>query len=669
MTATDRVTLVGGAAVALTVAALGGVVALGVLEVASAIRAGYAVIAAVVALALYVLTRGDGTPAGSPPITAAQTAKLVVVLGAVAVAVTAWTGNRLAALLVVLPAGYLLVGTQVRHDGAPVPTLVATTVLFAVPPISKHLTTGFYFGGTDTFAHVDSLNRLFAAGYTTVLPHGYDFFPGFHLFVGAASLLGGLSPYDALVWVGIGVSALLVPTMYLVATRLFEGTRLALGVALAVTAVEWVGYHAVYFFPQTLAVVLLGVGFYVATSLSTAGTTRRYRRYGAYTLGLVVVLVSVHHLTYVVALVPVGAVAAVTYAVPFVAGRVDHPALQPLADARRRLRFRWSFPVVVVAAAVVSYLVFSGSIIVYGIFGLAFGIGREVAGSGAFSTFLYGVTVPPDTAERALSWFARPTGIYYSLFGAVALVGLYEMLAAGRRYAHRGPLLAVAVGTVPLFLPLPVQIPQVERITVVVVLFAVLPLGIGIARTLGGFGPRAGRTAAVVGLVLVATLGTAGALTTLTADDIEAVDVPDRDVQTAMSDREYAATVETATFIDRYGTQPAASDQITARAFASAPFAGSDQLVRQQQGLRAGPDGLSAPTGYLVVRDSWADSVVPVASGRGLLSSEVAFFAVSESRYRTETARHSVVYSAGETRVIYDGERYDGLFGEGGDSR
>ncbi|MFC6974693.1 hypothetical protein ACFQL1_08355 [Halomicroarcula sp. GCM10025709] len=500
MTGADRVALFGGFVVVLTVAGLGGALALGVLDTAPAIRAGYAVVGTLLALGVYAVTRGDATPDGEPPVTAGQTAKILLVLGGLAVAATAWTGDRLVPLLGLLPAGYLLVATQVRHDGAPAPTLAATVVLFAVPPITKALTTGFYFGGTDTFAHVDSLNRLFAAGYTTVLPHGYDFFPGFHLFVGAASLLGGLSPYDAIVAAGIGVSALLVPTMYLVATRLFADGRVALGVALAVTAVEWVGYHTVYFFPQTLAVVLLGVGFYVTTSLSTAGTTRRYRQYGAYALGLVVVLVFVHHLTYVVALAPVGAVAAATYAAPALAGRAGG-TLGALSTARDRLRFRWSFPVVVGATAVVSYLVFSGSIIVYGIFGLAFNIGREVAGSGAFSTFFYGVAVPVDTAARALSWFARPTGIYYSVFGAVALVGLYEALASGRRYADRAPLLAVAVGTVPLFLPLPVQIPQVERITVVVVLFAVFPLGIGIARALGSGGTRAGRIGVVVGLL------------------------------------------------------------------------------------------------------------------------------------------------------------------------
>ena len=665
MSARDRVTLLGIGVVLATVAALGGAATLELLAPAAAVRAGYAVVGTVVGLGLYALTRGAGTTDGTATLSAGRTAKVVVALGALAVAATAWTGGRLLPLLGVLPVGYLLVAAQIRHDGAPAPTLLATAVLFAVPPLTKYLTTGFYFGGTDTFAHVDSINRLLSANYTTVLPHGYDFFPGFHLFVGAGSLLGGLTPYDALVLVGVGVSTLLVPTMYLVTTRLFGDTRTALGVALATTAIEWVGYHAVYFFPQTLAVVLLGVGFYVTASLPRAETNRQYHRYGVYALGLVAVLVLVHHLTYVVALAPGGAVAVATALSAAVGRRLDHPVGERLADAGARLRFRWSFPVVVGVTAVVSYLVFSDSIIVYGIFGLAFGIGRDVAGSGGFSTFLYGVSVPADSVARALSWFARPTGLYYSLFGAVALAGLYEVLSDGRRYAGQAALLAVGVGTVVVFLPLPVQIPQLERITVVVVLFAAFPLGIGIARAVRQSPTRAGRAAGVAALLLVATFGTAGALTTLTGDDITAVDVPDRDLQTAMSDEEYAGTVATARFLDRYGTDVAASDQITDRAFASVPVAGSDGLIRQRRGLRTEPAGLAAPAGTLVVRERWTDSLVPVAADRGLLSNELTFFTVSQARYRAGTASHSVVYATDETRVLYSGDEYGGLFGDG----
>lgn len=658
-----RTTLVGVTVLVATTVALAALVRLDALALTSAIRAGYAPLAALVALLVYVLTPREPA-AGTALLSAGQTAKLVVLLGGLCIAATAWTGDRLLPLVCVLPVAYLLIADQIRYGGDPVPTVFATVVVFVVPAVTKYLTTDVYFGGSDTFAHVDAVYRLLDAGYTTVLPHGYDFFPSFHLYVGSGVLLGGLTPYDALVLLGIGVAATLVPTMYLVAAHLFEDERLPLAVALAVTAVEWVGYHALYFFPQMLAVVLVAVGFSVVVSLPTAGTTRRYRRYGAYALGLVALLVFVHHLTYVVLVAPLAVAAVIALVVPRLATRLDGPSATALSEVRSLLRFRWNFPAVVGLVAVTSYLTYSGSAIAAGIFDLGFDIAREVATSATTSTFSYGVTPRVDTLSRAVEWLWTPTGLYSVLFGTVALVGLYDILGRWRRYAGHVALLTVGVGSIPVFLPLPIAVPQLARISVVLTLVAVFPLGVGLARLLHASRTPSGRAVGVAALVLLSTFGTAGALTTLTADDVRALDTVDRTIERDMSDREFAAVVQTTRFLSQYGTEPASTDRITDRAFDASPVVDSHRLTRRGRGLETRADGLAAPPGTVVVRDSWPDHVVLVATDAGLLSDDLTFFTVSRQRYRTGVGTHSVVYAAGESRVLYSADGYSGLFGD-----
>ena len=659
MTGRDRVVLVAVGIVAAVVATIAAVSYLGVIATPTAIRTGFAVAAAAIGLGTYLGTRDitvDDLP-DTPAVSATRTAKLVVAGGGIAVATTAWTGDRLLPLLAFLPVGYLLVAEQVRHGGAPGPTLLATVTLFVTPVYTKYLTTGFYFGGTDTFAHVDGLNRLLSVGFSSALPHGYDYFPGFHFFVGSVSLFGGLTPYDAIVLTGIAVLAVLVPVAYLLVTRVLDSTRLGLAAALGVTVFEYVGYHALYFFPQALAFVLVVVAGYAMVSLPGAPTTRRFQRYVAYSVGMVFVLVSIHHLTYVLLVVPLAGVAVVSSAGASVVRRLDVPDLADLTDVR--VRFRWAFPAVFGMAVLIAYLVYSPSLILFGIAGFAYALttGLVAVGDGV-SVFFYGAAPIADSAARGLTWLRTPTGIYYSVLGGILLAGLYECLSSLDRYVRYTGVLVVSFAAVPLFFPLPVEVPQLERFVFTLTAFVLFPLGIGIARTLKTSPEH--RRYAVVALVLVATLGTTGAFTQLTADDIGAVYLDERDTQSEMSHEEYAAVVDTAAFLETHGRAPATSDYVTRRSVESATFPSP-----MDDGLRTDADGLSAPPGYLVVRSSWTDHTVPVITGDGLLETRETWFSVSESRLDAELAERNVVHSAGETYVLYDRDGYERVFDEG----
>lgn len=656
----DPVAALAVAAVLAGTGAMAVLAALGVFPIPAAVRTGFTAAAAAIALAVYLATRGRrGEPTEPPddlPATRAghRQLKVVLSLGALALVATRLTDGRLLPLAVFLPVGYLLVADRIRRGRPRGSVLGSVTTLFAVPILAKYDATGFYFGGTDTFAHVDGLNRLAATGTIAALPHGYDYFPVFHLLTGAVSTLGRLRPYDAILSTGTVVFVMLVPAVYLLTDRLFDDRRLALAAALAMTAVDLVAYHALYFFPQALAVALVVVGFYAAASLPATRTTRRRRRYSAYLVGLVCLLAITHHLTYVFLLGPVLVVGAVLAITPTVLSRADGVTAAP---SREVFRFRWSFPVVFSFFVIATYLVFSPTSILFDIAASAEQVvGAVLEGGESPPVHLYGVEPVVDSVGRSLRWLALPTGVYYTTLTAVALVGFYEILSSFDRYADRAAVLVVGIGVTPLFVPLPMAIPQVERVLLVLAFFLAVPLGVGIVRTVGP--SSIDRRYAVVALVLVAALGTSAAFTTLAADDIDDVYFDEPDPETTMSEREYAAIETTALFVDDHTTGPVASDYVTHRAVDSTATSAS-----VADDLRAGPDGLSTPSERTVVREAWTDHSVLVGAGSSFLAPDRSWFGVSQSRFDRAIAERTVVHDSGGTYVLADPDGFDGVFG------
>ncbi|WP_114576066.1 hypothetical protein [Saliphagus sp. LR7] len=649
-------------ALAVVLAGAGGTAALaaiGAFPIPPAVRTGFTVVGAAIALGVYLATR-RGESAGETPADASairdghRRLKVVLALGALALTATVLTDDRLLPLAVFLPVGYLLTVDLIRRGGPTGSALGSIAVLFAVPVLAKYHTTGFYFGGTDTFAHVNALNRLAATGTIASLPYGYDYFPGFHLLAGAVSMLGHLRPYDAVLSTGTVVFVALVPTVYLLATRLFDDRRLGLAAALAVTAVDLVAYHALYFFPQALAIALVVVGFHAAASLPATRTARRRRGYSVYLVGLVCLLAITHHLTYVFLLGPVLVAGAVVALSPSLLSRTEG---ESAASPRELFRFRRSFPVVFGVLVIATYLVFSPATVLFDIASSASLVVTEVfAGGESAPVYLYGVDPVVDSVGRSLQWLALPTGVYYTLVTAVALVGFYEVLSSLDRYAHRAGVLVVGIAATPLFVPLPLAIPQVERVLLVLAFFLVFPLGIGIVRTLGR--PQVDRRYAALAVVLVAALGTSAAFTTLAADDIDEVYFDEPDAQTTMSEREYAAIETTARFVDDHTTGPVASDYVTHRAVDSTATSAA-----VTDGLRAGPDGLSTSSERAVVRSAWTDHSVLVGAGNSFLAPDRSWFGVSRDRFDRAIAERTVVHDGGGTYVLADPDGFDGVFG------
>jgi hypothetical protein len=605
------------------------------------VRAGFTVVGAVVALFLFGVSQGD-TSHDPRPIPPGIATKVVLACAGGAVIAAAQLNSRLVPFGVVLPLGLLVVTYQIRSGPSVSAVLTQLTALFGSAQLGKYVTTGFYFGGTDTFAHVAAVDTLIEVGYTTAIPHGYDLYPVFHFVVGSVTHATGLPAYDALVLTGVALLSLVVPIAYLLGLSVFGSTRMGLLAALSVTVLEFFSYHALYFYPQALACVFLLIALFMNNQLRQAPDERTFRRLSVFLIALVATMVITHHLTYLLFAVVAAVALPISLLRPYL---FDQPTTRSVG----RFRYRWLFPGILGAVLLLTYWSYSPSLITVGIVELTAGVLFDVATIPSQQLYTYGVTLPVDTVDRAVGWLLTPTGIYAAGLCSLLLVAAYELLGDVRAHRRGFTLTATGLSLAVLLLPLPIAIPQIERLKFVVALVALFPLSLGLRRALS-----VDRRYLVGALVVVAALGGAMPFTVLVADDLPETYIDEPREQVAMADAEFRSVETSATFLQRYGEGPAATDRVTNRAFETAGFDATSPL-------QARPSGVRTAGTYLVVRERWTDHIV--ALGDGLRSGELNSFAVSNDRFRATEATRDTIYSADHVRIYRSDDGFDGLYG------
>lgn len=438
---------------------------------------------------------------------------------------------------------------------------------------------------------------------------------------------------------GIALYTLLVPLSYLLGTTVFGDRRMGLLTALSVTVLEFFAYHAVYFYPQALALMLVLVAVYTNRRLFDAGDRRSYRHHSAFALLLVATMVVTHHLTYLLF------AALLAAAVPVLAVR---SRLFGDGSLRRTLRYRYLFPGFLGALFLLAYWAYSPSLILVGIFELTFGVLFDVVDVPTERLFTYGTTLPVDTLARAVAWLLTPTGVYATGLGAVLLLAGYELFARYERYRRGFTFAVTGLGLSALLLPLPIPIPQIERLKFVVSLLALPGLAVGLRRLLA-----VESRYAVASLLVLATLGGATAFTVLAADDADRVYIDDRREQVSMSDSEYRSVRRASAFLRARGNGPVATDRVTNRAFETAGF-------NATRPLRSRPTGLRTGATYLVARERWTDHVV--ALGQGVRTGDLNSFAVGQRRFEATGAMQSKVYTTDSVRIYRSDDGFRRLY-------
>lgn len=598
----------------------------------TAIKGSYLLIGTVLGAMLYTL-QGRGW-VRRPDWSNRTPTYLVVAVAAIGLAATVLAGARLFVLLVVIPLGYAFVLAQYLTGGSPKRIVWQSTVLFALDPVTKVATTGFYFGNGDTLRHVGAVDALVGTGTIDAvgeLYSLYDAFPGMHVAAGSVGLVTGLGPYESVVALNVLLYASAIPLLYSFG-RLFFTERTAVGVSLALALLAPIHYFAGYAFPQSFATVLFVGLLYVAYS-ARAADAQTQRRFALLAIPIGASIVFSHHLT-------------VLLFTPIVLLLLAVGRIAPLLGDVHRSGIPRVIPIGIVLLGAIGYWTHrtEGFILLFYEFTETTLSGRSlfVSDTGGLRTlFAFGREVAPQTVAEATLSLAAADGVYFTLFGALVVFSGLVVVDDRREHPSAVPLLFVGVLGTLIVLETPL-VALVNRLRLPIAFLVAFPLGVAVARA--ALPDRVG-----IGEVLLAVVVLGAAVTAPLAagDDLYGVHAGPNLYEV------YTTPEPQRTF----SAQELAELEATAEHIQSRRIESSSLWITREAlgrfGVRevgipgVGDEGIRSSR-PIVYRTRWTDHQV------GTGGATVSNLVVSEGWLRRAIDRENKVYSTGGVGIVQD---------------
>jgi len=230
--------------------------------------------------------------------------KAIAVIICISIAYLFIFRSRALVLILALPVGYGIVGVQYVQGRNGKIIISQVAALFALAGVSKFLTTGFYFGSGDLLLRAAEIRGLLSGGHTSSIPLRYEYFPGLHILVGSLSALSGLGVEDSILMTGITSYTAVLVIGYAMAAVITGSEKLSIAVAIVLSFARPIHKFSTYFFPQSLAIVLIIYFLYFTFKRTTRGTRNRATEIGMGILLLATVVT--HHLSLLFVLPMVG---------------------------------------------------------------------------------------------------------------------------------------------------------------------------------------------------------------------------------------------------------------------------------------------------------------------------------------------------------------------------
>ncbi|MDS0222699.1 hypothetical protein NDI54_15240 [Haloarcula sp. S1AR25-5A] len=545
---------------------------------------------------------------------------------------------RTVSLLVVLPIGYILLTVQIRRR-APTGWLISQLVaLFALDPITKYLSTNFYFGRGDIPKHVYYTDLITANGTWQSLPETtmYQYFPGHQTLLGAVSFLTGFSSYDSLVITGIITYLVVICAAYLLARLFFSDRILAICILFGVTVLGPIHRYSVYFYPQALAVVLGLIVILGAYRYSTFKPTS-YLVHTLLTVPIVIALWFTHHFT-VVLFAPI---LAGLLTIPILADRafgfegVIRPQLLPIVAWVGGSVAYWSVGSVFIStlisalSRVVSYMQVTSS------------------SSGGDPVQTLGSSLPEPSITEAVISLVSVSGIYNVFLVCMLSLGVVMLFRNLNLYRRTAGIVTIGVLGSIFMIRIPLDIHGIQRIQLPLSLFVAFIIGSSLYRFVSIPSTSLKRIAPAI--LVVAVLATAGPA--VAADDLyglhsgpdlwEKQSLPE--TQKEFSAAEMESFQQSAAYIEEQETSVAtdwnSAIGLSRYGAASGPFVVADDRISTEQDL-------------LLYRQRWTDHSVRYVPSR----IDFRTLLVSEDWMRDSVRSENKVYTTGEIGMLADRE-------------
>lgn len=609
-----------------------------------AIKGSYLLIGIMLAAALYQERAESDTTIQSIDNVGRWSLKIICILTISAYIVTYVVGERLEVTVITLILGYSVLAYQILFTKMTKAVVPQIGILFTVSPVTKYLSTGFYFGETDLFGHVRAAELLYRTGRLRSIDiayQSYDSFPALHILSGAISSFTGLPAYDSLIMLGILTYTVVIIVVFYLCRIIFSPSK-SVTIAITFSALSIVHSYTTYFFPQALATALIIFLIYVVIRRQSVPTLE-YSPLSLTAILLALCIVVTHHVTQILFVGLVGALYA--------------PSVLQATEIGQRLDINENLPrfvpilftltagityLSVTSSEIVSYFVQFTEETIDTLFVSDTGGDRMVVG--------LGTEIPYHTPRIAIESLFYVDGLYYIGITSLFIVGVMATLLHYNQYTKVTGFMLLGISSSLAVLKTPLT-STVARLSLPLAFFFAFIAGIGLwqltrGRTdLTGVTGREGsdkRRMAV--FVLIVLVGTTGPL--VAGDDLyglhagpnlwETYSTPEQQVD--FSDQELHEFETMVQHVDQHTSEVT---MLWVSREASDRFGGEERLEPtniSKTGIRA-----ESP---LVYRTNWTNHQV------GYAANELGTLAMADWWLNREINASNKVYTTGKVGVV-----------------
>lgn len=516
--------------------------------------------------------------------------------------------------------------TVIRVDRVKSQTAQITLFLLVslLPVAVFYLLTGFYFGGGDLLVHTRTIEYLVQSGTMDNIPDSrYQLFQGLHLTAAIPALILAIPAYASVEVLGVlGLGVVIVAAFS--TFRELLNRELAIFAGLAIISSPLILEKISYFYPQTLALILLSL---VVLSGIKFEQSERWEWF-VVSLVLLGMMMVTHHLTFVIAGVVLSLYVLVAVCVQRFGGRVpDRPVvllisgLIPLAYwTGTESRFLRNILFAVYELIVLNWQY---------AFSKVTDDGRALQ-----TTFFYGDVTTFGRQQEALLWLATPEAIHYVLLIACLALAVVAIAERVREYRAYLTELVTGLSGAPLILKTPITFKSMNRIALFWSFLFSGVVGVGLRSIVSSVGWR--QLAAFFVLTVFIVSGNPVLQNEVRFDEPYSH-------QNKLSEKEYAEFRSAAGFIERQ----VSPERISGLWLSRLVFAhfGLDDVTS----VTATPEGVRVTTRFVAVQSDGAEYVRNVESP---LPSYLGKIYVSEECQTETIAQAGKIYTTGKTIIL-----------------
>lgn len=596
-----------------------------------AVKGLYVLLGLLLSFLLFTVSKSNQDWEGSDSLQP-QYLKALVTLLVLSFPIIILTGSRTVVLLGLFPIIYAFIAVQLQFDTVPQYALAGILGTFLVALAAKYIDTYRFFGNGDLFGHTASVKRMVATGSTSAIVSPYQFYPGLHITSGSVKIVGGTTPYDALLLTGIIAATSAVILSYLFGRIISGSQSFGMLVALGMSVSYQFQFFGLYVFPQTLAVVLGFLAIYLALK---SDNMSRYARFGIAGLIVMAAMAFTHHFTFVLFAPILGVLLLVRYA--------SKTQLLTRINEGTDLVSPRAIPLVTGGMIALSYWIYNEhkffSQLLFATGDLIFD--RTVVASssgGPTTTFPLGVEITEQTLQQALFSVVTPSGIYFTLLLAVFSLGIAESLRFTKQYRRLTGYLLIGIAGSLLILKTPVALSI--RLGHPFTLFFSVVLAVGLLRLLS---TKQGKMA--IPVLVIVILGTTAPI--VAGGDLHNLHQgPDfygsdtsPDAQRDFSELEYDAMRSTADFVESYN-RPSTSMWMSSVAFGLL-----DASIRE--GAWIDDCAIQTQSDALFYRTKWKEHQVYFNGTRNKMI-------ISKASFHRMVASENKIHTTGVTGILFD---------------